>query len=180
VLSTASHTSSRTKFTVITYDRRGNGRSPGPAGWDTTSPEEQAADAAGLLDALGLAPAAVFGTSSAGIFALAMLIGHPESVRGAVLHEPALFLLFDDPQEVRKTLTALIKEGMESGGQSAALERFIRFVAGDANWEQLDPSVRDRMLASAGTYFGVEAAASTPICLRPKHWPISRLQSNCS
>ena len=26
-------------FTVITYDRRGNGRSPVPAGWRTTSPE---------------------------------------------------------------------------------------------------------------------------------------------
>ena len=29
------------EFTVITYDRRGNGRSPVPAGWRTTSPEEQ-------------------------------------------------------------------------------------------------------------------------------------------
>jgi pimeloyl-ACP methyl ester carboxylesterase len=147
------------EFTVITYDRRGNGRSPRPAGWETTSPEEQAGDAAGLLDALDLAPAAVFGTSSAGIFALALLIRHPESVRGAVLHEPALFPLFDDPEEVRDTLTALIREGMESGGQPAALERFIRFVAGDANWERLEPSVRERMLASAGTYFGVESGS---------------------
>ena len=144
---------------MISYDRRGNGRSPRPAGWETTSPEEQAGDAAGLLDALDLAPAAVFSTSSAGIFALAMLIRHPESVRGAVLHEPALFPLFDDPEEVRDTLTGLIREGMESGGQPAALERFIRFVAGDANWERLEPSVRERMLASAGTYFGVESGS---------------------
>jgi pimeloyl-ACP methyl ester carboxylesterase len=147
------------EFTVITYDRRGNGRSPRPAGWETTSPEEQAGDAAGLLDALGLAPAAVFGTSSAGIFVLALLIRHPETMRGAVLHEPALFPLFDDPEEVRDTLTALIREGMESGGQPAALERFIRFVAGDANWERLEPSVRERMLASAGTYFEVESGS---------------------
>ena len=27
------------EFTVVTYDRRGNGRSPAPAGWKTTSPE---------------------------------------------------------------------------------------------------------------------------------------------
>jgi len=40
------------EFTVVTYDRRGNGRSPAPAGWKTTSPEEQADDAAGLLAAL--------------------------------------------------------------------------------------------------------------------------------
>jgi pimeloyl-ACP methyl ester carboxylesterase len=73
------------EFTGVTYDRRGNGRSPRPPGWDTTSPEEQADDAAALLDALGLAPAAVFGTSSGGIFALAMLLRHPDRVRSAIL-----------------------------------------------------------------------------------------------
>ena len=51
------------EFTVISYDRRGNGRSPAPTGWTTTSPEEQADDAAALLTALGMGPAAVFGTS---------------------------------------------------------------------------------------------------------------------
>jgi len=30
------------EFTVVSYDRRGNGRSPRPADWHTTSPEEQA------------------------------------------------------------------------------------------------------------------------------------------
>jgi pimeloyl-ACP methyl ester carboxylesterase len=52
------------EFTVISYDRRGNGRSPAPAGWRTTSPEEQADDAAALLGALETGPAAIFGTSS--------------------------------------------------------------------------------------------------------------------
>jgi hypothetical protein len=33
------------EFTVVTYDRRGNGRRPAPASWKTTSPEEQADDA---------------------------------------------------------------------------------------------------------------------------------------
>jgi pimeloyl-ACP methyl ester carboxylesterase len=85
------------EFTVATYDRRGNGRSPRPAGWETTSAEEQADDAAALLDALDLAPGVVFGTSAGGLFALCVLIRHPEAVRGAILHEPALFSLFDDP-----------------------------------------------------------------------------------
>ena len=66
------------EFTVITYDRRGNGRSPLPAGWRTTSPEEQADDAAALLDALGTGPAAIFGTSSGGTFALCLLVRHPD------------------------------------------------------------------------------------------------------
>ena len=147
------------EFTVVVYDRRGNGRSPRPPGWDETSADEQADDAAALLEGLDLSPAAIFATSSAGIFALAMLIRHPLSVRGAVLHEPALFSLFDDPRELRDTLTTLIKGEMEAGGPAAALERFIRFGAGDANWESLDPSAQELMLASAHTYFGIESGA---------------------
>jgi pimeloyl-ACP methyl ester carboxylesterase len=145
------------EFTVVTYDRRGNGRSPKPAGWNATSPDEQADDAVALLAGLGLAPAAIFATSSAGIFALAAVIRHPESVRGAVLHEPAMLALFDDPDDVRKSLTELVPEGMKAGGPSKAFERFLRFAAGDANWERLQPDVQRRMLASADTYFGVES-----------------------
>lgn len=147
------------EFTVVTYDRRGNGQSPTPAGWSATSPEEQADDAAALLAGLGLAPAAIFGTSSAGIFALAAVIRHPESLRGAVLHEPALFALFDDPNGVRKSLTQLVQAGMKRGGPVGGFECFLRFAAGDANWERLDPAVQTRMLASADTYFGVESGA---------------------
>ena len=55
------------EFTALTYDRRGNSPSPPPAGWRATSVDEQADDAAALLGALGLAPAAVFGTSIGGV-----------------------------------------------------------------------------------------------------------------
>jgi pimeloyl-ACP methyl ester carboxylesterase len=79
------------EFFVVTYDRRGYGRSPAPPGWRTTSPEEQADDAAALLAALGGPPAAVFGTSSGANFALCLLVRHPAAVSGAILHEPALF-----------------------------------------------------------------------------------------
>ena len=122
----------------------------------TTSPEEQADDAAALLDVLGLAPAAVFGTSSGGVFALEMVIRHPRSVLGAVLHEPALVVLFDDPAQARGIVTAAVEEGMRLGGRRLALERFVRLVAGDANWNGLDPSLRARMLSSADTYFDIE------------------------
>jgi pimeloyl-ACP methyl ester carboxylesterase len=144
------------KFTVVTYDRRGNGRSPRPPGWEETSPEEQADDAAALLEALGLGPAAVFGTSSGGTFALCLLVRHPRAVRGAILHEPVLARLYDDPEEVARAARELVRAGMAAGGPPEALRRFWLLVGGEANWDALDPELRARMLASAATFFGVE------------------------
>jgi pimeloyl-ACP methyl ester carboxylesterase len=145
------------EFTVITYDRRGNGRSPRPDGWSETSPGEQADDAAALLGGLGLTPAAIFGTSSGGVFALEMAIRHPEAVRAAILHEPAFFALFDDPAEVRARVSRQIQDGMAAGGPRLAFERFLRVVAGDVNWESLGTDEQEGLLASADTYFGYEA-----------------------
>ena len=147
------------EFTVVSYDRRGNGRSPRPPGWAATSAQEQADDAAALLEALGLSPAAVFGTSLAGVIALCLVVRYPRVVRGAVLHEPGFVPLFDDPEEVKRTVGARIAEGMRSGGPREAIERFLRYVGGDANWECLDPELRERVRASADTYLRIERGA---------------------
>lgn len=144
------------EFTVIIYDRRGCGRSPRAAGWQTTSPAEQADDAAALLGALGLESAAVFGTSSGGTFALCLTVRHPASVRGCILHEPVLARLYDDPEGVRAAGAALVAPAMAEGGPALVMERFWRLVAGDANWSALDAPLRDRMRSTAGTFVEVE------------------------
>src|SRR4029453_15974979 len=92
-------------FRVITYDRRGNSRSPRPAGWTQTSITEQADDAAALLEALAVTSAVVFGTRAGGPPApLAVVFGaggggpilmelirrHPGVLKGAIAHEPVL------------------------------------------------------------------------------------------
>jgi pimeloyl-ACP methyl ester carboxylesterase len=146
------------EFRVVSYDRRGNGRSPAPAGWRTTSPEEQADDAAALLDALGIGPAAVFGTSSGGTFALCLLVRHPEGVRGIVLHEPGLYALVDDFDAVRAPVRALVEEAREASGPSEAVERFwCLIVDDDEGWNRLPPELRERLRATASTFFEVEA-----------------------
>jgi pimeloyl-ACP methyl ester carboxylesterase len=145
------------EFTIITYDRRGNGRSPAPAGWQTTSPEEQADDAAALLDAIGSGAAAVFGTSSGGTFALCLLVRHPGRVRGAILHEPGLYALVDDFDAVRAPIRALVGEAKGAGGPSAAVERFWCYIVEDDNgWNRLAPALRERLRATAGTLFDIE------------------------
>jgi pimeloyl-ACP methyl ester carboxylesterase len=144
------------EFFVVTYDRRGYGRSPAPPGWRTTSPEEQADDAAALLAALGGPPAAVFGTSSGANFALCLIVRHPAAVCGAILHEPALFAFHDDLDAVRAPLRALIGDAMASGGPAGAIEPFWRYIAGDEGWIMLAPGLRERMRTRAATLFEIE------------------------
>jgi pimeloyl-ACP methyl ester carboxylesterase len=147
------------EFTVVIYDRRGNSRSPRPEGWQATSAEEQADDAAGLLSGLGLAPAVVFGNSFGAIIALSLLIRHPEAVRGAVLHEPPLISVLERPEQTQAAVGAVVSEAMAAGGPPAAVEGFVRWVAGDANWERLDPSLRERIRGNGETLFDFEMGA---------------------
>jgi pimeloyl-ACP methyl ester carboxylesterase len=144
------------EFTVLTYDRRGNSRSSRPPGWGATTVEEQADDAAGLLRALELPPAAVFGTSSGAICALSLLIRRPELVRAAILHEPPMLSVLEQADEVQAAIAQLVEADVAAGGTRAALERFWRFVAGGPNWEALEPGLRERMLGNAETFLNVE------------------------
>jgi pimeloyl-ACP methyl ester carboxylesterase len=143
-------------FTVVTYDRRGNSRSARPSGWEATTVEEQGDDAAGLLGALDLAPAAVFGTSSGAICALSLVVRHSELVRAAILHEPPMLTVLERADDVQAAISQLVEAGMAAGGPRAALERFWRYVAGDVNWDGLEPRLRERMLGNAKTFLGVE------------------------
>ena len=139
------------EFTVVTYDRRGNSRSPRPDGWDSTSTEEHSEDAARLIEALGLAPAAVFGNSAGAIIGLDLAIRRPELVRGAILHEPPMMAGMSNPEEVMGAVQRVVEDGMQRGGPMGGVEAFIRFVDGDETFDKLDPQLRERMLGNAET-----------------------------
>lgn len=71
------------RFSVLTFDQRGSGRSDKP---DTPiSTADLADDTAELMYRLDLAPAAVFGTSMGGQIAQHVALCHPESVECLVL-----------------------------------------------------------------------------------------------
>jgi pimeloyl-ACP methyl ester carboxylesterase len=142
--------------TVVTYDRRGNSRSPRPSGWTTTSPVEQARDAAGVIEALGLAPVTVFGSSGGAIIGLWLLLERPDLLRGAVLHEPPLIAALADPQAAMASISSLVEPALRTGDPRGAMEAFLRFAAGDAAFEALDPAQRERQLDNGETFFGVE------------------------
>ncbi|MEU4514411.1 alpha/beta hydrolase [Nonomuraea wenchangensis] len=116
-------------FTVISYDPRGNSRSPlhGPPA-DVTV-ETHADDALRLLLALaGDGPAGgrvrVFGTSAGAQVALALTAAAPDLVDTVVAHKPpALGVLPDgDP---RRDLAREVSESHRAGGVAAALGTYV-------------------------------------------------------
>ena len=144
------------EFTVVTYDRRANSRSPRPDGWESTSTEEQSDDAARLVEASGIAPAAIFGNSAGAIIGLDLVLRHPDLVRGAILHEPPMTAGMSNPEEITAAIQQVVEAGMQRGGPRGGVEAFLRFVAGDETFENLDPQLRERMLGNGETFFGTE------------------------
>jgi len=144
------------EFTVVTYDRRGNSRSPRPSGWTTTSISEQADDAAALIEALGLSPVAVFGASAGGAIALDLMIRHPRLVRAGILQEPAIFSVLPDPAVALAPRRALIEETLPTKGPRGAIAALMRFLNDDGVFAAIPPDVLERMLGNADTILKVE------------------------
>ena len=147
------------EFTAITYDRRGNSRSPRPNAWTRTSMAEQAADAARLVEALGAAPVVAFATSGGGDVGIELMLRYPEVLRGIVIHEPALIAPIMSPEEGKASIGTMLETAMARGGPRAVVEAFIRHFAGSENYDRLDPALRERMLGNAETFLGAELDA---------------------
>lgn len=104
--------------TVITYDRRGNSRSPLYHDPVKITIAGQSADAAAVLRASGFDPARIFGNSGGAIIALDLAARHPHAAAVVVAHEPPLPRVLPDASqyldvydEIDRTLRA---EGWEA------------------------------------------------------------------
>ena len=140
-------------FRVVTYDRRGISRSPRPKDWRQTSIAEQAEDAAGLLRALGFAPAAVVGASLGALIALELLLRHPDLVRRASLLDPGpVDSAIPDRQEKMAPPEA-VRAAIAKGGPEAGFEALLRALG---IWEYMDPASRQRVLGNTEVFFSYE------------------------
>jgi len=159
------------RFTLVAYDRRGSGRSPGDGG----SVEDHAADAAELAAELG--PVVAVGSSFGAVVVLELIRRWPERVRGAVLCEPPLAPT-DDAPPVPLAFLARFDELARSEGGEAAAEFFLRTVLGDAAYERMPRmfQVRSKAMwrairadsAALGAYrvrYPELAAVRTPVLL---------------
>ena len=110
-------------YTVLTYDPRGNSRSPFDGEAAALDVDVQADDAAALIQAVG-APAYVFGTSGGAHIALNLAARHPQVVRAILAHEPPSYMLMDDPSEALAA-DRLIHDTYLTQGVDAAMAAFF-------------------------------------------------------
>lgn len=146
------------EFRTITFDRRGNGRSPRPPGWFATSIAEQADDVAGLIEALGIAPCAVWAGSLGGVILLELLLRRPGLVSAAIVHEPPLFGVLDDGQKLAARLLASAARAIREGTVRDAFRDHAHQAVGDA-FDDLPTDAQERMFANAEVFFDLEIPA---------------------
>lgn len=112
------------EFQVITYDRRGNGRSTRnvPQNFEL---HQQARDALAVLHAAGHESAHIFGNSAGAIVALELVRRYPEAVRTAIVHEPPLARFHPDADALQAVFAGIYLQGV-TDGVDQAMETFSR------------------------------------------------------
>jgi pimeloyl-ACP methyl ester carboxylesterase len=85
-------------YTVLSYDRRGNSRSPLHYAPVPITMAEQSADAVAVLAAGGFESARIFGNSGGATIALDLAARHPRAVDAVVAHEPPLPRVLPDAE----------------------------------------------------------------------------------
>jgi pimeloyl-ACP methyl ester carboxylesterase len=143
-------------FEVVTYDRRGHGRSssagPGCVGDDVD-------DLAALIESLELGPAHVAGTSFGGSIALRLTATRPELLRSVTVHEPPFFDLLRAEQPEMPELAELrfrlatVAERLESGDIEGGARLYFDEVAETpGGWDGLDQGRRELLLSNAPSF----------------------------
>lgn len=139
------------RFTCVRYDRRGHSRSR----WGTApvSYALHADDTAALIEALGLAPCLLVGSSGGAVVAVDVARRHGHLLRGAVFSEPPLFSL--DPQAgaaVMAELAPAVERAAAEGGPARGVDAFFSLMC-PGLWSILDEARKDRYRANADIGF---------------------------
>lgn len=111
---------------VITYDPRGMERSELLEG-GKISVEIHGDDVHRVVEASGLGPVDVFGSSGGATVALPWVIAHPDEVGTLVAHEPPLVALLED-SEMASKVNADIIDTYQRHGFGPAMAKFIQLV----------------------------------------------------
>lgn len=137
-----------TTHRVISYDRRGHGRSPN----GTSDMRVHARDASELLERLAGQPAIVGAWSGGVAVAMELIRSHTELVSAAVLIEPPFHLARHQPLPSLRMLSRvkldLLRGRKRDAAKSMALFAFARRNGGNG-WHELDNRQREWFLGDA-------------------------------
>jgi len=151
------------RYQLIRYHKRGwvgSTRTPPPV-----SVADHAADAAALLDHLGLRSVHIAGHSSGAAVAAQLALDHPEYVHTLMLLEPSLISVPSLEAFFKQVEPAF--EAYASGDHAGALATFMSVVSGlestraAALLEERIPGAVAQAIRDADTFFGVELPALT-------------------
>lgn len=119
----ASHLPDRT---VVTYDPRGLGRSTRSDGRGDSTPAVQAEDVHAVIEALGVGPVELFGSSGGAVTALALVAAHPGDVTTLVAHEPPIITVLPDAEAAERARNA-VTDAYNAKGMGAGMATFMGF-----------------------------------------------------
>jgi pimeloyl-ACP methyl ester carboxylesterase len=149
------------RATCVRYDRRGHSRSA--RGDAPLGAARHADDAAGLIEALELAPCLVVGSSFGGVITVDLARRYPALLRGIVVSEPPLFsLLPDGGRAAMADLRPHVDEAVVAGGPRAGVDAFMSLVCAEM-WAMLDEDARDRLRDNADIAFADLAAPTLAV-----------------
>ena len=135
------------RYTCVRYDRRGHSRSR--RGDATVSDAVHADDAAALIEALGLAPCLLVGSSGGAVIAVEVALRHGRLLRGAVFSEPPLFCLDRAAgQAIMEELGPRLEAATAAQGPRGAVDAFFSLLC-PGLWSMLDETRKDRYRANA-------------------------------
>ena len=151
------------RYRLIRYHKRGwvgSAHTPPPV-----SIADHAADAAALLECLGVRHAHIVGHSTGAAIAAQMALDHPEAVHTLTLLEPTLVSLPRGQEFLEQA--APVFDAYASGDHSAAVAMFVAAASG-LDWqscrallEERIPGVVAQSIKDADTFFGIELPAVT-------------------
>jgi pimeloyl-ACP methyl ester carboxylesterase len=151
------------RYTVITYDCRGNSRSPHDGTTDDLTVEVLADDAHRLLEAVGSEPTYVLGSSGGATYGLDLVARYPGGVRTLVAHEPPVSSLLPDAERWW-AFNEEIAQISRTEGTFAALQRFGEGLglAGEPPPAEMSPEAQEASDRMSGN-FELFAARLIPV-----------------
>ena len=115
-------------YTVVSYDRRAEGRSTGDTTVDLDM-AQQARDALAVIRAMGAADAYVFGNSAGGNIGIKLAEDEPQAIKALIVHEPPVMSILPEAEKELRIVDD-VHATFLAQGTPAAMRKFFQSLVG--------------------------------------------------